>query len=192
MGLGRRGIAPDSLRARVATFSWPAPLLLVVQTLKGKNLERRAPMPPVVSEWNPTGSDTNCMACAARYLHYQILGRPVDEEKSKVLEIMSEPETAQGFVPSLERQMRNAIIRLQTIMESVGLREYDRHEAYVGKYNYPAGHYAVLGLYTAHVIYGEVEQDGAGFATLFCPQTNQPYSLARLGGNILAIRFLAK
>jgi hypothetical protein len=146
-------------------------------------------MAATVSQWNPTGSETNCMACVARYLHYQLLGTWVDAEKSRVLEWQSEPETIDGSAPTLTMQKRMAIGRTKSIIESVGLIEVDRHDAYVGRYSYPKGHYAVIGYDKGHVIYGYVEEDGQNFTTLYCPQSDSEYPLSRLGGRALAMRF---
>jgi hypothetical protein len=76
----------------------------------------------------------------------------------------------------------------------VGLREADRHEAFPGKTRYPAGHYAVIGMgpRSGHVVYGLVERDDEGFARLYCPQANVAYNLGRLGGQALAVRFVAE
>jgi hypothetical protein len=142
------------------------------------------------STWNPTGSDTNCMACVARYLYARIKGTELDAQKSDLLEFFSEPETDRGHAATLARQKRNAIIRLVSIMENVGLREADRFDAYLGQTHYAAGHYAVIGLSKGHVIYGRVEAAGNDFAELFCPQTNHNVMLGTLYGQALAIRFV--
>jgi len=144
---------------------------------------------PVTSTWNPTGSDTNCMACVARYLYAKIKGSELDAQKSNLLEFLSEPETDRGHAATLARQKRNAIIRLVSMMENVGLKEVERFEAYLGQTHYTAGHYAVIGLNKGHVIYGRVETAGNDFAELFCPQTNHHVTLGTLYGQALAIRF---
>ena len=103
---------------------------------------------------------------------------------------MSEPDTVQGNVAGLARQRRNAVIRLAEIVQSVGLVEVDRHEAFFGRV-YPAGYYAVIGLQSGHVISGHVRSDGCDFEMLFCPQSDRGYRLVELGPKVLAIRFRA-
>lgn len=152
-------------------------------------------MPPVVSQWNPTGSGMNCMACVARYMFYQVKGKYLADATSRSLELMSEPETVQGHVPNIDWQMKSAIRRTIMIIESVGFKAADRHEAFVGRTKYPnAGHYALLGLSggaVGHVIYGRIDTNDSDFRILFCPQTNLPVTLGgRLGGRALAIRFV--
>jgi hypothetical protein len=144
----------------------------------------------VKSTWNPTGSDTNCMACVARYLYARLKGTELEAQKSNMLEFLSEPETGQGHAATLVRQKRNAIIRLVSIMQGVDLTEADRFEAYLGQTRYVAGHYAVIGLNKGHVIYGRVETTGTGFAELYCPQTSRNVTLGTLYGPALAIRFI--
>jgi hypothetical protein len=142
------------------------------------------------STWNPTGSDTNCMACVARYLYAKVKGSELDTHKSNLLEFLSEPEAGQGHAATLVRQKRNAIIRLVSLMENAGFTEADRFDAYLGQTHYVVGHYAVVGLTKGHVIYGRVETTGHDFAELFCPQTNRNVTLGTLYGPALAIRFV--
>ncbi len=146
-------------------------------------------MPPPTSEWNPTGSDTNCMACVARYLHSRLRGAPLDEATSRGLELLSAPDVVEGHAAALAWQKRNAVIRTATIMKGVGLAETGRYDASVGMTRFPAGHYAVVGLARGHVIYGRADADNQGFAELYCPQWSRPVTLASLNGSALAIRY---